>query len=130
MLLVKPSIVEIQIKATNINLTDAIGEYINKRLTFLDKLVDPKDTSVLCQVEVEKTTKHHKRGEIFRSEINLHIAGQDFRAEAKREKLYDAIDETKNQMTKELRRYKDKRQSSIKKGGAAIKDILRSSEDL
>lgn len=116
---------EIQIKATNINLTDAINTYLHKRLQALDKLIDPGDTSVFCAVEVERTTDHHKSGEIYRSEINLHIAGKDFRAEAKKEKLYDAIDETKNQMAKELRRHKDKQQKNVRKGGARIKAILR-----
>ena len=116
---------EIQIKATNINLTDTINDYVEKRLQALDKLIDPEDTSVLCTVEVEKTTAHHKAGEIFRSEINLHIAGQDFRTEASREKLFDAIDETKNLMARELRRHKSKQQKSVRKGGALIKNMLR-----
>lgn len=116
---------EVQIKATNINLTDSINSYLHKRLQALDKLIDPKDTSVFCAVEVERTTRRHKAGEIYRSEINLHIAGHDFRAEARKEKLYDAIDETKNQMAKELSRHKDKQQKNIRKGGAAIKNVLR-----
>ena len=116
---------EVRIKATNINLTDSLSEYVDNRLQGLDKLVDPNDTSILCNVEVEKTTDHHRSGDIYRSEINLHIAGKDFRAEASMDKLYDAIDETKNQMAKELRRHKVKQRKSIRKGGAKIKDALR-----
>lgn len=120
---------DIKIKATNLRLTDAINDYARKRFLSLSKLIDPEDTSVLCQVEVEKTTEHHKTGVIFRSEINLHISGQDFRAEAEREKLFDAIDETKNQMSKELRRHKTKRQKNFRRGGALIKKMMRGFRD-
>jgi len=116
---------EIQIKATNLNLTDSINEYINKRFQALDKLIDEDDTSVFCAVEVERTNAHNKAGDMYRSEINLHIAGHDFRAESSMERLYDAIDETKTQMAKELRRNKDKEQRNIRRGGATIKNLLK-----
>ena len=116
---------EIQIKATNLNLTDSIRNYIDKRIGALDKLIDPNDTSVLCSVEVEKTNAHNKAPDMYRSEINLHIAGHDFRAESSEAKLFDAIDETKSQMAKELRRNKEKQRRNIRKGGAAIKNLIR-----
>ena len=114
-----------QIKATNIKLTSNISNHLDKKLAALEKLIDPKDTSVLCSVEVEKTSERHKRGELFRSEIKLHIAGATFYAEATEENLFDAIDETKAQMTKEITRYKDKKSKSVRKGGAKMKAILR-----
>lgn len=116
---------EIQIKATNLNLTDSINEYVDKRLGALDKLIDSKDTSVLCAVEIERMNAHNKAGDMYRSEINLHIAGHEFRAESSKERLYDAIDETKNQMAKELRRNKDKQRRKYRRGGAAVKNLLR-----
>lgn len=116
---------EIQIKATNLNLTDSIKEYLHKRLNALDKLIDPEDTSVFCAVEVEKTNAHNKAPDMYRSEINPHIAGHDFRAEASEGRLFDAIDETKNQMSKELRRNKDKQIRNFRRGGAIIKNLLR-----
>lgn len=116
---------EIIIKSTNIKLTDSINGYINKRLGYLDKLISDEDTSVLCNVEVGKTSEHHQSGDIFRSEINLHIAGQDFRAVSEARTLFTAIDETKDQMQKELRRYKRKRIRLIRRGGAKIKELLR-----
>lgn len=116
---------KIQLQATNLKLTENIRAYVEKRLRPLEKLIDPNDTSVLCAVEVELTTRHHKTGDIYRSEINLHIAKRDFRAEARKEKLYDAIDETKNQMTKELTRHKEKQLKSVRKGGAKIKELVK-----
>ena len=116
---------QIQTKATNLKLTSTISKYLDKKIGALDKLIDPNDTSVLCNVEVERKSQKHKSGELFRSEIKLHIAGATFYAEATAEKLFEAIDETKAQMSKELRRHKGKKTSSIRKGAAKIKEILR-----
>ncbi len=115
----------VNVKATNIKLTDSINEYLEKRVKAFDKLIDSNDTSAMCDVEVGKTSDKHKSGELFRAEFNIHIAGRDFRAVSEKESLFDAIDDAKIQMLKELRRNKEKKQKSIRAGGAKIKDIMR-----
>lgn len=115
---------KISIKATNTRLSDTVDDYIRKRLLSIEKLIDASDTSARSDVEVELTTRHHKSGPIFRAEINLHIAGHDFRAEAIAEKLFDAVDEVKTEMVKELRRYKDKKTEQARRGGAMLKDMM------
>lgn len=119
----------LQLKATNITLNDTTREYINKRVAGFEKLVDPEDTSAICQFEVERTTEHHKSGEIYRAEINVHIAGHDFRSEATKDRLNDAIDEAKNQMVRELRRNKRKNLKDKRRGGQIVKDFLRGLRD-
>lgn len=115
----------INVKATNIKLTDNIQKYLDKRIGTLDKLINKEDTSVLCSVEVEKITANHVKGDLFRSEVNLHIAGKDFRAVSEAGTLFTAIDETKDQMQKELRRHKEKKEHMMKRGGAKVKDMMR-----
>ena len=75
------------IKATNIELTQEISDYLDKRLQSIEKLIDPNDTSAIFDVEVGKTTNHHQTGSIFRAEINLHIALKQFRATSEEETL-------------------------------------------
>ena len=77
----------IQTKGTNVQLTNNVKRYLDKRVSSLEKYINPDDSSVKCQVEVEKTTEHHKKGDIYRSEINMRIAKAKFRAEATAEKL-------------------------------------------
>lgn len=120
---------DINIKSTGIVLTDDISEYLNKRLGPLEKLLDSTDSSVLCNVEVGKTTKHHLQGEVFRAEINLHTAGHNFRAVSEKETLYEAIDDAKDEMQRELRRAKRKRIHMLHRGGAKIKEFLRGVTD-
>jgi ribosomal subunit interface protein len=113
------------IKVTGIELTPAISDYLEKKLTSLDKLIDPEDTSALAQVEIGKTTKHHHQGDLFRAEINLHIAGADFRVESEIDNLYAAIDVARDQMHQELQTFKRKKVSLIRRGGARVKAVLK-----
>jgi len=115
----------INIKATNIELTSEISEYTEKRLRSLDKLIDPEDTTALCDVEIGRTTKHHQRGNIFRAEINVTIKGGQFRAVSEKETLYDAIDTAKDDMMRELRRSKQKHRRLLKKSGVRFKNLMR-----
>ena len=115
----------ISIKATNTELTPAIAEYVRKRIAMLDKVVDAEDTSARVSVEVGKTTHHHQKGDLFRAEFNVHIAGHDFRAAAEKDDLYAAIDEVRDEIIREVTGYKDKRRTLLRRGGAAIKNVLK-----
>lgn len=115
----------INLKGTGIELTDAIKSYANEKVASLEKLIDKDDTSVIASIEVEKTTEHHKSGDVFRAEINMHIAGANLRAEHTEEDLYAAIDGAKDAMARELRSHKNKQKTLEKKGGGIIKRLLR-----
>ncbi len=116
---------KINIKATNMHLTPEISDYLEKKINMLDRLIDPADTSVSCNIEVGKTTNHHKTGDVFRTEINLTKDGKYFRAVAEEETLNASIDEAKDEIMRELKSHKSKRQTLIRRGGARIKDLIR-----
>jgi ribosomal subunit interface protein len=115
------------IKTTNIFLTSAISEYLDKKLTHLDKFIKPEDKeTVMCYVDIGKTTNHHKTGDIFKAEFTLHIRGKSIRAVSEQEDLYAALDEVNDETAKELKSYKEKKDSLIKRGGARIKAMIKS----
>lgn len=113
------------IKATNFSLTPAIEDYVGKRLGVLERFILEGDESAHAQVEIGRTTKHHKGGDIFRAEINLHIAGKNFYSTSEKEDLYAAIDDVKDEITRELTSWKDKRIGFVRRGGRKIKDMIR-----
>ena len=113
------------IQATNIELTDAIRDYVDEKVQFLDKFLDATDTSVHAQVEVGKTTQHHHKGEVFRAEMNLHMSGHDVYATAENEDLYAAVDEMKDILSRELRNYKAKQTDKMRRDGSASKEALQ-----
>jgi ribosomal subunit interface protein len=113
------------VKGTGIDLSDAISSAIDKVVASIDKYVDPSDTSALVDIEVGKTTNHHRSGEIFRAEINFHSRIGTLRAEAEKEDLYVALVAAKDEIVESLRSKKSKRTDFIKRSGAKIKNMIR-----
>ena len=116
----------INLKATNFELTPAIREYAEKRVNGLEKFIKMNDESVQAWVEVGRTTAHHLKGDIYRAEIQIHIShyGKGVRAEATSETLNEAIDGAHDKIKLELEKVKDRKISLIRKGARAIKNLI------
>lgn len=114
-----------KIKTTNVVLNPNIEEYLDKRLEAVEKLIDSSNPTVLIEIELARTTKHHQSGDIFRAEINITINSNSFRAVAEKSDLMSAIDQMKDEIINELRSYKGKRMSLIRQSGAKIKALLK-----
>jgi ribosomal subunit interface protein len=116
----------INIKATNMDLTPAISTYVEDKVQGLDKFIGAEDPeSVLANVEIGISTKHHQSGNVFRAEINLHIAGKYLRAVSEQEDLYTAIDDMRDQVSREITSFKNKKRDMFRSGGAIIKDFIK-----
>ena len=99
---------EIKIKATAIEMTDAIRHYVDERMESIAKLVDDYDRAAMAEVEVGKSTQHHNKGPYMHAEINLTFLGNLFRATEEREDLYEAIDVCKDDVRRQLVDHKDR----------------------
>lgn len=115
---------QINTKATNITITPAISEYVEKKINMLEKFFRGA-SDVLVNVEVGRTTKHHKSGDIFRAEIHVIVSGQEYYAEAETEDLYAAIDEVKDDIVHELTSKRKKAFRLFKKGSQQIKNWIK-----
>lgn len=113
------------IKATNIEITPAISDYLDKRISAFDRFIPTDDTSAMCQIEVGKTTKHHKSGDFFKAEVNLRVSGKNFYAVSEKEDLYAAIDEVKDEIVYQMTSEKDKSMTLMRKGALKFKNMIR-----
>ncbi|MBX4209452.1 ribosome-associated translation inhibitor RaiA [Candidatus Parcubacteria bacterium] len=113
------------LKGTSITLTPAIDAAVDKVVLALEKFVESDDTSAIAEIEVARTTNHHRSGEIFRAEINFHSRLGSFRAEAEKEDLYVAINAAKDELSESLRSKKTKRIDFIRRSGLKVKNMLR-----
>lgn len=96
-----------QINGTHMELTDAIKDYVEKRLSKLEKFasgLEPCDVAV----DVGKTTAGQQKGRIFRAEYNLTVPGALLRAEEVEEDLYAAIDGATDRLARQIKDYKEK----------------------
>ena len=115
---------KIQIKATEIALTPAIRDYVEKRVSSLDKYFQ-KGGEALASIEVGKTTQHHKSGNVFRAEISLKASGNQYYAVSLKDDLYSAIDEVKDIVSNEIVSNKNKKETLLRRGGAKIKALIK-----
>jgi ribosomal subunit interface protein len=115
----------INIKATNLELTTEINDYINKKIGGLEKFIEGFDSSVQVWVEVGVSTKHHQTGEIYRAEIQIRVPHDKngIRAVSQKETLYAAIDDAREEVKGELTKMKKKKISLVRKGSRLLKKI-------
>lgn len=118
----------INIKATNMELTGAITEYVNKRLAGIEKFVKEGE-EMIAYIEVGKTTNHHKQGDIFRAEFNVDISGNKFYTFSEKEDLYIAIDDAKEEIARQIKTKKDRKQTLFKRGATSVKKMLKGFSD-
>lgn len=103
---------KINIKGTNLKLTPSIYSYIDKKIGELDKFVKHIG-NVEAWVEVGRISKHHRKGDVFRAEVQIRLPHtQGVRAVSEQLDLHIAIDEVKNEMQRQLKRYKDKQRDA------------------
>ncbi|MFA5737109.1 MAG: ribosome-associated translation inhibitor RaiA [Candidatus Paceibacterota bacterium] len=112
------------IKAVSIKMTPTIVDYIESKISHLDKLVSGYEDA-LVEVEIGKLTNHHKNGEIMFAEINLKMDGKLFRQTIKDDDLYAAIDLSKDKIEREIVSYLKKKNRLLRRGGRAVKNFIR-----
>jgi len=105
-------------------LTSAISDYVNKRLPHIEKFIK-KGTDIIAYVEVAKTTNHHKQGDVFRAEFNIEANGNKFYTFSEKEDLFAAIDDAKNEIVRQLKTSKDRKQTLFKRGAVSIKKMMK-----
>ncbi|MBX4181652.1 ribosome-associated translation inhibitor RaiA [Candidatus Parcubacteria bacterium] len=116
---------KINIKATGIQLTPAISDYVEKKLSVLSKHIDQGGADPVVQVEVGKITQHHKSGEVFRAEVHIIGGGLDAYAASEQTDLYAAIDMVKDEIVRTVTQGKDKKLTLTRRGGQAVKNMMK-----
>lgn len=116
----------INIKATNLELTPEIRGYVEEKVNALEKYIPHKiDDSVKAWVEVGKISEHHQKGEVYRAEIQIHIPhSRSIRAESTQIDIFAAIDTAQGEAKIEIEKDKKKKVSLMRKGGRMFKKII------
>ncbi len=114
----------INIKATGIELTPAISGYVEKRISSIEKYFQASQDAVV-QVEVGKSTQHHKHGNVFRAEVRVIGGGLDLYTFADSLDLYAAIDVVRDEIVHKLTQEKGRRFALARRGGRAVKNMLK-----
>src|SRR5574343_227723 len=114
----------INIKATNMDLTEAIDNFVRLKIERLDKFKKSEEAMHVF-VEVEKTSNRHKRGDYYRAEFNIEISGKKFYTFSEKSDLYKAVDDAKKEILRQIKNNQGRKRELCKKGSTAIKKLLR-----
>ncbi len=124
---------KINIKAINLDLTPAITIYIEEKINSLEKFISGEElkewnernqAAVEADVEISRTTSHHRQGDVYRAEVNLKVPGRLLRAEAEQWDMRVAIDQVKDELQIELKKYKNKQETEYRESSRFIKKIF------
>ena len=122
------------IRATNFALTPALSDFIEKKIggdisTLLSKRFQSSQLGkdiLAAKVEVARTTRHHKKGDIFRAEVTIGLPGKKIlRAEAEEWDVRVAIDKVRDELFLEISKWKEKKTTRSKTIARKFKNRLK-----
>jgi len=117
---IKSQFMKITIRAKNFKLILSLEEYINRKINYLERFfLNPLEADF--RVEIEKTTQHHRKGKVFQALAQIKLPGKIIRAESVSQDLRLAIDEVKDELQQELKKYKEKMLAKRKRNQRSIK---------
>jgi|SRR3989344_55221 len=104
------------IKTKNIELTDSLEALINKRLIKLNKFIislvqkEEHFGKIMPEflVEIKKETRHHRKGDLFWADVIIRLPGKKLVAQACQDDMLLAITKARDEMQREIRKYKTK----------------------
>lgn len=119
---------KINLLSKNIEITPAIRDYVEKRVTNLEKVltkIEEKGGEIIVSFEVSKSTNHHKSGAHLHADCLINIDGEKFYSSADEEDLYRAIDVVKDSIFREINKSKDRKQTLYKRGALSVKKMMK-----
>lgn len=118
--------INFQIKTKNLDLTPDITNQIHSKLEVIEKFLSPSDNQkVLAEVDIGLRSQHHKKGNVYRAEVNVSCDGKIYRAVTKAISIESALDELKDEIGRVIRRKREKNKDIRRAGARLIKKILR-----
>lgn len=101
---------KIELLGTRLEITPSIKTYVDQKIGGAGKFVKRFEAQgeLTAFVELARTTRHHRHGEVFYVEVTLRLPGKLVRVEEHHENIYAAIDRVKDRLKVELSRFKGK----------------------
>jgi len=121
----------ITIKSKNLEITDSLSEFIENKTSALQKFINilkeesdiGKDLAEII-IEIEKETKHHRKGEIFWAAGSVNFPGKNILVKEKGEDIKKAIVAMLDKFKIEIKQYKSKSKEAIRKSQKLANEIL------
>lgn len=106
---------KIELYGKNIKLDEPLKVFVEQRIGGLEKFLG--NGPVEARVEIGLPSKHHRSGRIYYAEVNLKVGGKLLRATCQHEDLRNAIVDAKNELQREIKKFKEKKRDLSRKPG-------------
>jgi len=117
---------KVNIKSTNLVLTTGLKKFIRTKIKTLEKFFD--NIQVEAWVEIGKPSLHHQKGNVFYAECQINLSKKVLRATSQGENLKTAILQVREELERQIKKYKEKRKTKVEVGGRRLKEDLKASE--
>jgi len=119
--------IKINIRTKNCDLTPELRNRITEKVNGFNKLMNLSVIEeAVADVEIQKQFgEHHKKGEIFQAEINLRYDGDLYRSKATQFDIMTALDEVVGEISRQLKRKKNKKNDLLRRGRSKVKNLLK-----
>jgi ribosomal subunit interface protein len=99
---------QIIIESGGMELTESVRAYAEKKFRVLEKFLTrfEKDGDMELHAEILRTTRHHRKGDVYQVNTKLRLPGKALRSEEKAEDVRAAIDLAKDVLKMEIEKYK------------------------
>jgi putative sigma-54 modulation protein len=113
----------IQIQALNLELTDAISDFVYNKFSKIERLVANADA--LCNIDLERTTNAQKQCDGDKVTVRIKTSKDLFQAENIDEDLYASIDLVKDTIERVIVNESSKKRSIFKKAAIRFKRLMK-----
>ncbi|HOK20797.1 MAG TPA: ribosome-associated translation inhibitor RaiA [Candidatus Paceibacterota bacterium] len=103
---------------------NSIGTLIERYLLKLDE-----ETNIQIDLELSRETHHHLKGNVFYVEVNMHLPGRVLRATANADDIKTGIDRVEEELKRQIKKYREKRESRFRKDWQKLKAFLRGEKE-
>lgn len=110
--------------SAGLELTDAIRDYVHKKLETLVSVLDMSDGKVAVDVELARTVADQASGDIYKVDVHVRAPGEDFFASETADDLYAAIDLVKDEVRRVIVKKHNKERTQQRQGGAEAKAAM------
>lgn len=114
----------INIKATNIELSDSLRDYVHDKMSVLEKVIGDTENINLF-VEIGKDSNRHNKGGVYMAEARFRFAGKDYYVKNFNSDLYAAIDILKDDILRNINENKKRGQALFIRGARSLKKRIK-----
>lgn len=105
-----PLCMRIQLYVNKMNVSPDVRLGIEEKLLSLSRFLKRMEAGgeLLLEVEIARSTKHHRSGDVFYAEATIKVPGKTLRAEEYGENVLNSIDGVRDKLKHEIIRFKEK----------------------